>query len=238
MSGQSNTKNQVIRVGIAAGIPIFIGYFPAAVAFGLLARNGGLDFTAALLFSVTNFAGASQFLALNLTLSGAALYEIVAGVLLVNLRYLLMSASLRPKLRCSRLLRGIAAFGNTDEVFAVAAMREGYLEPRFIAGLEGISYTGWVSGTVTGYLFGSILPEPVQAAVGGTLYALFAALLVPEVKRESRNLLVACLAAAVNSILVFGAGVSIGWSFVAALLIAALFGALYIPAVPEYQEAL
>ena len=238
MPVDNRMRQSSFRQGLLQGVPIFIGYFPAAVAFGLLARNGGLDFPAVLLFSMTNFAGASQFLALNLTLTGAALYEIITGVLLVNLRYLLMSASLRPKLRCGLLLRGLAAFGNTDEVFAVASLRESYLEPRFMAGLEAVSYAGWISGTVTGYLFGAVLPGPVQAAVGGTLYALFAALLVPEVKRESRNLVVAGLAAAVNCVMVYGAGLSIGWSFVVALIAAALFGAFYIPPSPEYREAL
>ena len=217
------------RVGVGSGLPIFIGYFPAAVAFGLLARNGGLVFSDTLLFSMTNFAGASQFLALNLVLSGAAFYEIVVGVLLVNLRYLLMSASLRPKFAASLPKRALIAFGATDEVFAVASVGKETLTPSFMAGLEITAWTGWVSGTLTGYLFGAILPVSLQLAVGGSLYALFAALLVPEIRREHKNLTVALLAAGLNAVLIYGWGLALGWSFVVSLLCAAVFGAFYLP---------
>jgi branched chain amino acid efflux pump len=237
MSGYSETGESHIADGIRSGIPIFIGYFPAAVAFGLLSRNGGLRFFEAVLFSMTNFAGASQFLALNLAVSGAALYEVVVGVLLVNLRYLLMSASLRPRITAPLPVRALTAFGNTDEVFSVASVRRGVITPRFMAGIESVAWVGWVSGTFTGYLFGAVLPPSVQLAVGGTLYALFAALLVPEVKRERKTLVVAAFAAAVNSALVFGAGLSIGWAFVAAMLAAALFGALYLSSGASTREA-
>lgn len=214
--------------GLSDGIPIFIGYFPAAVAFGLLSRNGGLLFPEALFFSATNFAGASQFLALKLTLSGSAFYEIVIGVLLVNLRYLLMSASLAPRLKARLLKRSLLAFGNTDEVFAVASTAGEELLPGYLFGLEVIAWCGWVGGTLVGFLFGAVLPGSLQLAVGGSLYALFAALLVPEIKRERRNLIVALLAAAINGAAVFIFKIPVGWAFVIAMLVAALFGTWYL----------
>ena len=237
MPGHSETDQSHLAAGMSAGLPIFIGYFPAAVAFGLLSRNGDLRFSEALLFSMTNFAGASQFLALNLAVSGAALYEVVVGVLLVNLRYLLMSASLRPRIAAALPVRALTAFGNTDEVFSVASLRPGVITPRFMAGIESVAWVGWVSGTCTGYLFGAVLPPSVQLAAGGTLYALFAALLVPEVKRERKTLVVAAFAAALNSLLVFGVGLSIGWAFVAAMIAAALFGAFYFTSGTPRKEA-
>lgn len=209
-------------------MPIFIGYFPAAVAFGLLARNGGLLFPEALFFSMSNFAGASQFLSLKLTLSGSAVYEIVVGVLLVNLRYLLMSASLAPKVKARLITRTLLAFGNTDEVFAVASLTGDTVPSRYMFAMEAVAWCGWVSGTLIGFLFGAVLPASMQLAVGGSLYALFAALLVPEIKRERGNLLVALLAGAINSAAVFLFQVSVGWAFVIALISTSLFGAWYL----------
>ena len=223
---RNNTS--LIRRGIGDGMPIFIGYFPAAVAFGLLARNGGLLFPETLFFSMSNFAGASQFLALKLTLSGSAVYEIVVGVLLVNLRYLLMSASLAPKLKTRLLKRSLLAFGNTDEVFAVASMAGDVVPVRYMFAMEAVSWCGWVSGTVIGFLFGAVLPVSLQLAVGGSLYALFAALLVPEIKREHKNLIIALIAGAINSAAVFLFQLPVGWAFVIALISAALFGAWYL----------
>ncbi len=215
--------------GVLSGIPIFIGYFPAAVAFGLLAANGGLLFSETVLFSITNLAGASQFLALNLFLSGSALAETIIGVLMVNMRYLLMSASVSPRLRAALPVRAALAYGNTDEVFAVASGSTGWIAPAYMAGLEIMAWMGWISGTAAGHLFGAVLPPEAQLAVGGTLYALFAALLIPEVKREIRSLAVAALAALINLVMVKGAGIPVGWSFVIALISASLFGAWYMP---------
>ncbi len=238
MPVHTETSPGAFRNGLLQGIPIFIGYFPAALAFGLLSANGGLLFSETVLFSITNFAGASQFLALNLFLSGSALAETVIGVLMVNMRYLLMSASISPRLRAGLPVRAAVAYGNTDEVFAVASGSQGWISPGYMAGLEIMSWLGWISGTAAGYLFGAVLPAEAQLAVGGTLYALFAALLVPEVKREFRNLAVAGLAAVVNLVMVKVAGIPVGWSFVIALISASLFGAWFMPDLPGKEDEL
>lgn len=44
--------------GLRDGLPICIGYFFTALAFGLLCRKDGLNFVEAVLFSATNLAGA------------------------------------------------------------------------------------------------------------------------------------------------------------------------------------
>jgi 4-azaleucine resistance transporter AzlC len=213
--------------GIRSGSPICIGYFPAAVAFGLVARDAGLLFGDALLFSVTNFAGASQFFAVNLIESGALLYEVVIGVLLVNLRYLLMSASLAPRIEeRSPLIRGMLAFGNTDEVFAVASAQQGSVSTRFMIGIEVVSWAGWVSGTVTGFLVGSVLPGPLQHSIGITLYAMFTSLLVKECRRVPKYLVIALIAAGINSAAVLLFRISTGWAFALSMTIAAGIGTI------------
>ncbi len=49
-----------------ASLPIFIGYIPVAVTFGLLAKSTGLTLLETFSFSALVFAGASQFMALQL----------------------------------------------------------------------------------------------------------------------------------------------------------------------------
>jgi predicted branched-subunit amino acid permease len=222
-----NKKISEFLYGIQSGIPICIGYFPAAIAFGLVAKDAGLVFTETALFSITNFAGASQFFAVNLIASGALLSEVAVGVLLVNLRYLLMSASLAPRLESrSPFIRALLAFGNTDEVFTVASAQQGMVSTPFFVGLSTISWAGWVSGTITGFLAGSILPSFLQRSVGITLYGMFTALLVSDIKRTHMFVLIAVLSGALNSIAVLVFEISTGWAFVSSMTVASVVGAI------------
>ena len=110
--------------GCRDGLPIFIGYFPTALAFGLVCRDLGLRTWQAILFSVSNFAGSGQFLATSLMGSGALLAELFISVLLINMRYMFMGAELARKLdpTIKGWQRPLIAFGTTDEVFSVAVL--------------------------------------------------------------------------------------------------------------------
>ncbi|MBN1648162.1 MAG: AzlC family ABC transporter permease [Spirochaetales bacterium] len=226
-------KNDFIY-GIKRGWPIFIGYFSASITFGLLCRNGGLPFFWAVAFSVSNFAGASQFMALNLFLGAVHPLEIIIAVFLINLRYFLMSASLFPKLRFDRKWHfPLCAFSNTDENFTTAYFSGKTVSSSFMLGLGAVSWSGWVSGTITGYLAGMHLPASVQNAAGIALYALFAALLVPEIKKARSAILIAAGAALLNSVLGMVLGMSAGWAFAASMLVVAGIAAMLLP--PEEQ---
>lgn len=76
-----------------------IGYFSASIPFGLLAKAGGISLLEAFLFSALVFAGASQFMALNLLQAGVAAGEIILATFLVNSRHLVMSTVLAARMR-------------------------------------------------------------------------------------------------------------------------------------------
>lgn len=213
--------------GLRSGLPIFLGYFPAAMAFGILATSFHLSLWDALLFSLTNFAGASQFMSVSLIGASTAATEIWLAVFLINLRYFLMGASLVRRLPPVGLpARFLLAFGNTDENFSVASLRHRPLTPAFFFGLETASYTGWVSGTAAGVLAGAVLPSGLQAAFGGTLYALFAALLAPEFRRGPVIVFTAVLAGLINLIGLKFFHLPTGWSLVLAITLGTLGGTL------------
>lgn len=211
------------RQGLKDSLPIFVGYYSASIAFGLLCVSGHLQLWQALGFSLTNFAGASQFLAVGLLAAGTAAWEIFMAVFLVNLRYFLMSTVMVRKFPVLPLPKKIAlAFGNTDEVFSVASLKPGLVAPRYFFAMEAFAYTGWALGTLTGFVAGSLLPPEVQAATAVTLYALFAALLAPELKKGGKIILTALLAAAVNTLALKGLGLSTGVSLALAIALAPL----------------
>ncbi len=226
-------KSSTFSQGLQSGIPIFIGYFPAAVAFGLVARSAGFLLWDAAVFSMTTFAGASQFFAVNLYQSGALIPEIVIGVLLVNLRHVLFSASLYQRLTPSNAWqKALTAFGNTDEVFSVASTRTGMVSPRFMGGLEVTAWSGWVSGTIAGFMMGTVLPPDIQASIGITLYAMFTSLLIQEVKRELRYIGIAALSGGINSLVQLFLGIPPGWSFIISIMTAGAAGAALLPLEP------
>ncbi len=158
------------REGCIEGFPIFVGYFPTAMAFGLVCRDLGMRIWEAVLFSVTNFAGSGQFLAANLIGGGALLAELFVSVLLVNLRYSFMGAELNRNLEKGGVRgwkKALLAHGTTDEVFSVAVLHREPISKEYLAGLELTAYSGWVSGTAVGFLVGMILPPPHSNSQSG-----------------------------------------------------------------------
>lgn len=218
-------KQPGFRDGAVDGIPIMVGYFPVAMAFGLLAKTVGVSFADACLFSLVVFAGASQFMALDLIKAGIAAVDIVLATFLLNLRHMMMSAALAVRLRgVRRGLLPIVAFGVTDETFSVASLKPGGLTAPYLLGLNGAAYVAWFGGTVAGYLVGQVLPAAVQSSLGIGLYALFAAILVPGLKKHAGALAIALLAGLLYLLLSRFTPLSSGWSLIAAIIAAAAAG--------------
>lgn len=220
--------------GAKNAFPIFIGYFTTSLAFGLLAVGVGLSPLLAILFSATNLTGAAQFMAINLLGAGAAAGEILVSVLLMNMRYFIMSMAISRKIQFRTLKdRFLLAFGITDEVFSVASLRPGTVSKAFMLGLEGFSWLGWASGTVAGVTIGAFLPKSLQDAMSGALFALFAALLVPEIKKGHLPLVLALAAGGLNSLLYYAWKVPAGWSIVISMLVVTALGAALFGEGPE-----
>lgn len=227
-----NMKTELtIQNGINDGFPILLGYFSTAVAFGLICRNININFLSSSLLSVTSFAGSGQFLTINLFATGALLPELFISVMLINFRYVFMGLGINEQLdsKVNFLQRCLIAFGTTDEVFSVATLKKRKLNFKYMAALEFTSYTGWVSGTITGYLIGTFLPAKLQLAMGVTLYAMFASLLAGEWRKSgSPVLIIGGISAIINSILIVVFKFTPGWSFIIAMLSATFIGSYFI----------
>lgn len=222
----ANATNLFVR-GMGRGLPILVGYLPIAVAFGLLAREAALPWEAAVGLSVFVFAGASQFIAVELYQLGAGAIEIVVTTFLVNLRHLLMSATVSARL-LRPMLKPLIAFGVTDETFAVATTDDRDIDPKELAGLELVPYLSWCGGTALGFLFGEILPPLVQQGLGVTLYALFVYLLLPSAVRSAAVAVTAGSAAAAHTLLRI-AEVEPGVALVIAIVIGTAVGTAAAP---------
>ena len=96
-TSSQDSKREFLR-GITDGVPICLGYFSVAFAFGIFAVGNGLTVLQSLLISMTNVTSAGQLAAVPIMTSGGTLIELAVAQLVINLRYALMSVSLSQKL--------------------------------------------------------------------------------------------------------------------------------------------
>ena len=220
--------------GARDGLPIALGYLSVSFAFGMLAVQQGLPVWAPIAISLSNFTGTGQFAGAGLIAAGASLGELALTVLIINLRYTLMSLSLSQRVSAKMGLgqRLLIAFGITDEVYAVAIRRPGMLTGKYMAGLILCSFAGWVGGTCVGALASSLLPESVRLALGIAVYAMFIAILVPPA-RDSRPIAAIILGSVAMSCafryIPALSGLSSGWVIIICGLVSAGLAAILRP---------
>ena len=227
-------KKLTFSRGFRDGIPILLGYLSVSFAFGMIAHSRGIPIWGAAMFSMTSFTGTGQFVGIDLMSAGAGVLELICTLAVINARYFLMSLSYTQKLPSDVTLwqRLIIAFGNTDEIFAVAMMQEEPLNFRYLCGLILSSYSGWVSGSILGGAASSLIPAPVLSALGIALYAMFIALVVPATKKSRPVLIVALTAAALSCVfhvLPVLRDIGSGWIIIVCGIAASLMGSLLFP---------
>ena len=221
--------------GLKTGTPIAIGYIPSALACGILCKTAGLTAIESLFMSLVVFAGASQFVALNLLMIGSSIPEIVLATAVLNMRHIMMSSSIARRLApgIGALKKSWICFELTDESFSIASMqKEPLLAPEFMFGLNLVGHFTWTAGTVLGFFGTSVLPQDVQNSMGIALYALFLGLLLPSVRKSRSALIVAALAMTLSAFIKwtpYFASMNRGIAIMIATSLAALFGAAIFP---------
>lgn len=182
--GESLGPAPSVRAGVVAMLPITVGVVPFDLIAGIAATDAGLGLAEAVGFSVVIFAGAAQLAALDLIGRDAPLLVVIGTVLIINLRMLMYSAGLAPRLADqSRARRLAGAYWLTDQTFAVSIVR--FDDDRAAPVARWWFYTGaglalwsvWQTSTILGVVAGETVPEVVP--LGFALPLAFLSLLVP-----------------------------------------------------------
>ena len=231
-------KMKELFAGMKAGMPVCIGYFSVSFGFGAMALAQGLTIWQAILISASNLTSAGQFAGLTVIAAGAAMIEMILTQLVINSRYALMSLALGQRLGPSvgTGKRLIAAFFNTDEVFALGMSRGKQLSTSFFVGAGVVAALGWTSGTAMGAIAGSLLPESVRMALGVMLYGMFIAIVVPQAREEKPILVSVVLALVFSCLFAWVPGlnqISAGLAIVICTVLAASVCALLFPVQDE-----
>lgn len=215
--------------GARACIPVVISVAAYGVVWGVLARGTGLSLLEVILMSGLVFAGSAQFVALDLWTATPATLPIgplILAALIVNLRYLLLTATLRPLFRPDQQVKGALMMGIvSDETWAmtVGEMAKGRGTVAFLLGGGVLAYACWLATTVIGHTLGSAIDDPRSYGLDFAFTATFLALLLGMWKGRGDIIpwLVAALAAIISARLIPGS-----WYILIGGLVGSLAGAI------------
>ncbi len=185
------------RHGLLAAVPLTPGIIAFGLLYGMMARQIGFSPWEVLAMSVIVHAGSAQFVALGMW-NAAGAGAIVVTTLVVNLRHLLLGASIAPYLRgMSSSWKAILALWMSDESYAlaIAAYEQGRGSHTYFLGANvGVALIWWASGWI-GALLGMAIPDPTRLGLDLVFPLAFLGLLTAFVK-DRVHLAVAVLAGA------------------------------------------
>jgi predicted branched-subunit amino acid permease len=158
-----NFSKTGLRRGYIAAQPLAFGVFVYAVTFGLLARATGLSIAEAMLMSATVYSGSAQTATVSGMAAGAGIGACIATILMLNARYLLYGAALRPWLRQATPMQAYTSLyflGDSNWVLAMKAHADGEKDAGFIFGSGVAMFIPWVGGTLVGALATNWVADP------------------------------------------------------------------------------
>ena len=183
----TNRRGAEFRRGLAASVPVLLGIIPYALVLGAQAAQKGLSVVEVPLMTGLNFAGGSEFAAIQLWTSPPHILLIASITLLVNSRHFLMGAALAPFIRHLPKRQVVPAlFLMCDESWAVgladarrraaAGQRPAFSLP-FYLGAALPFYLAWVAFTTCGAALGPVLGDVETYGCAMAFPAVFLVLL-------------------------------------------------------------
>lgn len=189
--------------GARAITPILMGVIPFAMIIGVVAADTGLPATMGSAMSLIVYAGAAQFLMMQLLGTSAAWWVIALASWIINLRFMLYSASLALHIKDLPLKWKVPlAYLISDQAYGVSIIefdKESGQQHKhwFYFGASLVMWMAFQGGTLIGALLGAQLPESWSLDFAFPL--TFTALLIPAIK--NRFMLLAAVVSGVVAVL-------------------------------------
>lgn len=180
MSRPINLRSE-LKDGMRDTIPVIIAAAPFAAVYGAAATAKGMSFFEIVLMSATVYAGASQFVAVDLLATPLPFWTIVLSVFAVNFRHILYSASLARKMPLfSPIQKLIALAFMVDPQWALAEKRvdAGSLTKTYWFGAAGPLFVAWVGCSALGAVFGGLISNPAAVGLDFVLPVYFLSILM------------------------------------------------------------
>ena len=171
--------------GARLAMPVMPGMVMFGAAFGALAAQKGLSLLEATLMSALVYAGASQFVALEMwsdigTFTGIAAIGLVTAT--VNMRFILMTAALRPwfgKLPAWQSYPTLFTVTDPGWLIAMGYHTGGGRDAAILVGGGLAFWLLWIASAVPGYLLGALVSDQKTFGFDVIMPAFFVVMLVP-----------------------------------------------------------
>ena len=180
-----------LRSGARAMLPVLVGVAPFALVAGLAGSQNGLSVLQTAAFSLFAYAGAAQIAALELIGNDAAAGVVVATALIINLRFVIYSATMAPHFAGASLGRRAAgAYLLVDHAVALGLPRFNDMPRRTdrISFYFGACLTFWLTWQLCSFI-GSLLGTiPSLGILAFAMPLSFLGLLAPHLKERPKIL--------------------------------------------------
>lgn len=203
----ADTQREEALAGLRDLIPLIFPVAAFGTIFGTASIAAGHSIGMTIWASMAMFAGASQFVFLDVYRLGVPAWSVVLAVFAVNFRHILYSAAVANKIGHFPPLAKLASFFLlTDLQFAVVEKRYENFSGRrpitltyyFAFGIAG--YLLWILATAIGALFGSLIEDPALIGLDFILPIYFLTILMGF--RARRNFVPVVLVSAVAAVVV------------------------------------
>jgi 4-azaleucine resistance transporter AzlC len=172
------------REGIRISLPFALAVLAFGISFGVLARSAGMGTVAPIVFSATTWAGSAQFAVAAIFNSDGAVLSAITAAILLNSRYLAMSAALAPSLSGGPVRRALHGLAVVDESWALSARGDGSFDPDKLVGVALMLYPSWLLGTAIGAIGGDAIGDPETLGLDAAFPALFLALMITQMRKR------------------------------------------------------
>ncbi len=171
-------------------IPVMMGYEFLGFTFGLLMVSKGYPWYLSVLMSLVIYAGSLQFIAVEFFSAKLGMIDIFISSIFINIRQVFYGFSLLKKFKKVGWLKPYLIFTLTDETYALltSVHEDARLKKKYYYFyLSALNHFYWVSGTLIGTLFGSIVHFDTKG-LDFSLTALFVVLAVEQYKNRRKIL--------------------------------------------------
>jgi predicted branched-subunit amino acid permease len=189
------------RQGVQAAVPVWLAFIPSSFALGIAAKGYGLSMEEIVLMSALVYAGPAQYAVLDPLATSKPALQILIATVLMNLRFLPMSAAMAPyfrRVKWPRLLWASHFISASSFVLPYVRFQQEEKESSsagtasktsdenlsFFLGIGMTAFCVWVAGTAVGYWAALSIPPGFEEVSKFILPAYFACILVIDLRER------------------------------------------------------